>query len=172
MKLQNYYLLLLLILVVAGITSYSIYWSNTISLISEEIIPEEILFEKEELPQEEKEVSEEATTTEPIDTSDWKTYRNEEYGFEVKYPSDWKYRDWKYRERKSKDSEYLIVVFGKQVPAQDYPFTCIQRFSKQEVIGTMFQKNSLILDIHTWGPGNPEEYVITQQMLSTFRFVD
>jgi hypothetical protein len=26
------------------------------------------------------------TTTEPIDTSDWKTYRDEEYGFELKYP--------------------------------------------------------------------------------------
>ncbi len=24
-----------------------------------------------------------------IDTSDWKTYRNEEYGFEVKYPKGW-----------------------------------------------------------------------------------
>lgn len=29
---------------------------------------------------------EEPTTTEPIDTSDWETYRNEEFGFEIRFP--------------------------------------------------------------------------------------
>ena len=33
--------------------------------------------------------SDTAITTEEIDISDWKTYRNEEYGFEFKYPGDW-----------------------------------------------------------------------------------
>ena len=30
-----------------------------------------------------------ATSTEEIDVSDWLTYRNEEYGFEVRYPREW-----------------------------------------------------------------------------------
>ena len=30
-----------------------------------------------------------AATTAEIDTSNWKTYRNEEYGFEFKYPTNW-----------------------------------------------------------------------------------
>ena len=31
--------------------------------------------------------------TSDVDTSDWEIYRNEELGFEVKYPEDWHYRE-------------------------------------------------------------------------------
>lgn len=35
----------------------------------------------------------EPTITEPIDTSDWKTYRSEEYEFEVRYPPSYEIQD-------------------------------------------------------------------------------
>jgi hypothetical protein len=100
----------------------------------------------------------------------WKTYTNEKFKFSLKYPSDWKYIEGK---QTIPDREhYFIVAFGKTVPAQDYPFIIIQRSSEKDVVGEMLKEGSLILDIQTWGPGMPEEYLISQRMLSTFRFLE
>ena len=48
-------------------------------------------------------------TTNDSDTSDWKTYRNEEYGFEVRYPSEWKVEE---EER----GQYVLITFGPESP--------------------------------------------------------
>ena len=101
--------------------------------------------------------------------ADWQTYRNEEYGFELRYPLDWKYLEGSRADYLG--FEYEIVVFGKNIPAQDEPFTIVQRSSEKNVTGKMFRKGSLVLDINTWGLGNPEEYSINQQILSTFKFI-
>ena len=55
-----------------------------------------------------------ATTTEEIDISDWKTYRNEEYGFEFRYPGDW------IRKEGLGIQSDIIFLGGIQAPIKDH----------------------------------------------------
>ncbi|MDI6821121.1 MAG: DUF5667 domain-containing protein [Patescibacteria group bacterium] len=49
---------------------------------------------------------EKATSTSAIDVSDWQIYRNEEYGFEFKYPATWQQK-----EREEKTSNLINLSF-------------------------------------------------------------
>lgn len=45
------------------------------------------------------------------ETADWKTYRNNEYGFEFKYPKEWAIAE-------ERGEDYFLVLIGKQEPIE------------------------------------------------------
>ncbi|MBU0466463.1 MAG: hypothetical protein KKF39_02175, partial [Nanoarchaeota archaeon] len=54
------------------------------------------------------------TPTSPIEeTANWKVYRNEEYGFEVKYPEDWFIADGKFEKAWASELNSFQLIFAR-----------------------------------------------------------
>lgn len=88
------------ILAIGGVLAYQYYWQAS-----------------------EEEIEEETSTDE---TADWKVYRNEEIGYEVKYPKDWYVKEEYRSECKFEDClEYLYIenIEEKVIVAGEGPFT-------------------------------------------------
>jgi len=98
-----------------------IIYSNVFKIQGRKEQKEETNFPEVKIPDESVILEKEATSTQPekststvegtfieeIDISDWKIYRNEEYGFELKYPPDWFVE-------KSATGEEIYFKFGEK----------------------------------------------------------
>jgi len=59
--------------------------------------------------------------TEEIDTSTWKTYRNEKYGFEVRYPSTW----WAFKSQRTPGGDHFYYKIIEVSQDQNVVFSSI-----------------------------------------------
>lgn len=112
-------LLIILGLAMISVTGYAVWKINKdINKANSEInwfLVKQKTQKENGLPEKETPTKETEALEPRADTSDWNTYRNEEYGFEVRYPINWKYRlqNLEYNFN-SKNQTLLTVFFEKE----------------------------------------------------------
>ena len=82
MSKKTLFIFLAFLLVVTLVTGWFVYRAKVAGNVAHPISEKSISSPPEKHPETSQDIP-------SVDTSDWKTYRNEEYGFEVKYPKEW-----------------------------------------------------------------------------------
>jgi len=84
-------------------------------------------------------------TTEPVDTSDWKTYKNEEYGYKLLFPANFTIQESGYGV-KFIPPEYFIQY--ERIPVEKWP---VFLFIHAEKVEAQLSLEDWILKAHYWG---------------------
>jgi hypothetical protein len=82
-----------------------------------------------------------ATSTAEMDTSNWKTYRNEEYGFEFKYPEEWSFIAFNKGEPELDPTPLLLLVEFYDSEYRSRFYVGIDKIENQKLYDYLNNKN-------------------------------
>ena len=88
-------LMILVIIAFAGCGVFGFLWWQTMKELSSQVERIENLSKQIEILKKQYETSQTKEETPVDETANWKIYRNKKYGYEIKYPEDWKFEEQK-----------------------------------------------------------------------------